>query len=198
MVISEKILFSTGGIIGEYNPSEIIFSEGDLPHFYYQIIEGEVKLNNYNEEGKESIQGLLTDGQSIGESLLFTDNLYPFNAVSLSHCKIIKLSKHLFIGLLKQHPEICFDINKFLSQRLYFKHVMAQNISSQNPANKLKTLLDYFKSQQSENKPYSFLVPLTRQQMANFTGLCVETVIRALKKMEQNNLLQIENRKILY
>lgn len=198
MVISEKILYSMGGSIGNYSPSEIIFSEGDSPNFYYQIIEGEVKLNNYNEEGRESIQNLLSEGQSIGESLLFMDNLYPFNAVSLTSCKVIRLSKSLFLELLKLYPEVCFDMNKFLSQGLYFKHIMAQNISTQNPTNKLKTLLDYLKSLQIENRPYSFLVPLTRQQLADLTGLCAETVIRALKKMEKSNMLQIENRKIMY
>ncbi|WP_262891347.1 helix-turn-helix domain-containing protein [Epilithonimonas arachidiradicis] len=37
-----------------------------------------------------------------------------------------------------------------------------------------------------------------RQQMANLTGLCVETTIRTLKAMEKKNLLKIRNRKILY
>ncbi len=52
MVIDENILFSAGAEIKEYKPTENIFCEGDSPHYYYQIITGEVKLNNYNEEEK--------------------------------------------------------------------------------------------------------------------------------------------------
>lgn len=198
MVISEKILYSMGANVKQYDPAEIIFSEGDSPGFYYQIISGEVKLNNYNEDGKEVIQNLLTDGQSIGESLLFMDKPYPINAITTTSCNILKLSKNLFMDLLKQHPDICFDMNTHLSQNLYYKQLMAQNISSQNPAVKLKTLMDYLKSFHNEDKPFSFKIPLTRQQMASLTGLCVETVIRSLKKMERDNMVQIENRKILY
>ena len=43
-----------------------------------------------------------------------------------------------------------------------------------------------------------YIVPLTRQQMANLTGLRVETVIRTIKLMEKNNLLKIKKGLIYY
>lgn len=198
MVINEDILYSVGASIKTYEPSEVIFSEGDSPNYYYQIISGEAKQNNYNDEGKEVIQIILEDGQSIGESLLFMDRPYPYNAVAIKRCSIIKLSKYIFFDLLKLNPEICLDMNKLLAQRLYFKLLMAQNISSKNPSAKLKTLMDYLKSFETEQSQYSFTVPLTRQQMAGLTGLCVETAIRTIKIMEKDKVLMIRNRKILY
>ncbi|WP_238349718.1 helix-turn-helix domain-containing protein [Chryseobacterium cucumeris] len=42
------------------------------------------------------------------------------------------------------------------------------------------------------------MVPLTRQQIANLTGLRVETVIRSIKKMEREHILKLIGRKILY
>ena len=198
MVIKDEILHSVGAITRRYKPSEIIFSEGDIPNYYYQIIEGDVKLNNYNDDGKEIIQTLLEDGQSIGESLLFMDKLYPINAIALSHCSVLRLPKKVFLDLMKLYPDICLDMNKVLSQRLYFKIIMTQNMSSQNPTAKLKVLMDYLKSFQKEQSPYSFMIPLTRQQMASLTGLCVETAIRTIKGMERDKIVRIENRKILY
>jgi CRP-like cAMP-binding protein len=198
MVIQEDILYSVGASIKIYEPSEVIFNEGDIANYYYQIISGEVKQNNYNDEGKETIQIILQDGQSIGESLLFMDKPYPFNAVAIKKCEILRLPKYIFLDLLKLYPEICLDMNKLLSQRLYFKLLMSQNPSSQNPTAKLKTLMDYLKSFQEEQSPYSFVIPLTRQQMAGLTGLCVETAIRTIKIMEKDKILKIKNRKILY
>ncbi|MCJ8153374.1 Crp/Fnr family transcriptional regulator [Chryseobacterium sp. SSA4.19] len=198
MVIKEEILYSVGAVTRRYGPSEIIFNDGDVPNYYYQIVTGHVKLNNYNDEGKEIIQTLLEDGQSIGESLLFMDKPYPMNAVTFTPCTIIRLPKLVFLDLMKLYPDICLNMNKILSQRLYFKIIMAQNLSSQNPAAKLKVLMDYLKSFQKEQTPYSFKIPLTRQQMASLTGLCVETAIRTIKTMERNRIVKIENRKILY
>lgn len=69
---------------------------------------------------------------------------------------------------------------------------------SQSPAVKLKILMDYLKSSNRVKEPFSYQIPFTRQQMANLTGLCVETTIRTLKVMEKKNILKIRNRKILY
>lgn len=59
-------------------------------------------------------------------------------------------------------------------------------------------MLDYHKSFDHNQEQFSFEVPLTRQQLASMTGLRVETVIRTIKKMEQQNIVKIINRKIYY
>ena len=42
------------------------------------------------------------------------------------------------------------------------------------------------------------LVPFTRQEIANFTGLRVETVIRVISKMKANKKIDIVNHKIYF
>ncbi|UQB69396.1 Crp/Fnr family transcriptional regulator [Epilithonimonas zeae] len=198
MVIEETIIKSLGAKVEEYNIGDVIFSEGGTPLYYYQIIEGDVKLNNYNEDGKEMIQSILTTGQSIGEFLLFVDKTYPVNAIAISPCRVLKLSKSKFLLVLENYPEVHFDIIQSLSDTMYFKFVMGQIFSTQNTSTKLKALMDYLKSFQKDQTPFSFQVPLTRQQMASLTGLRVETTIRTLKQMEKDNIVKIKNRKILY
>ncbi|NIF05242.1 Crp/Fnr family transcriptional regulator [Chryseobacterium sp. Tr-659] len=198
MVIDENILHSAGAEIKHYSPSEYLFSQGDIPHYYYQIIKGEVKLNNYNEDGKEFIQNILSDGQSCGEAILFIDKPYPMNAEAMTECSVLRLHKSSFFNLLNESPQICMEVSSFLSQRLYYKFVMMQNISSQDPSTRLKGLMDYLKSFQDDESPYSYMIPLTRQQMASLTGLCVETAIRTIKNMEKDKIVKIENRKVLY
>ncbi|GGG59099.1 Crp/Fnr family transcriptional regulator [Epilithonimonas arachidiradicis] len=198
MVIEEFIIKSLGAKVKEYNIGDVIFSEGGTPLYYYQIIEGDVKLNNYNEDGKEMIQSILTKGQSIGEFLLFMNKPYPANAIALSPCRILILSRSKFLLMLEKYPETRMDLIQSLSDSMYFKFVMGQIFSTQNPATKLKALMDYLKSFETDMTPFSFQIPLTRQQMASLTGLRVETTIRTLKLMEKENIVKIRNRKILY
>ncbi|UQB69387.1 Crp/Fnr family transcriptional regulator [Epilithonimonas zeae] len=199
MVIEELILESLGADTEHHAAGNTIFSEGSTPNYYFQIVEGEVKLNNYSEDGKETIQDILGKGQSFGESMLFTDNSYPVNAIALSSCKILKLPKQKFLELLEKHPENYLDTIKSISNSMYFRYVMGQYLSSQNPVSKLRTFMDYLKGMQTDcREPYSFQIPLTRQQMASFTGLCVETTIRTLKVMEKNKIVKIKNHKVLY
>lgn len=198
MVINNKILENAGAVTKKYTSSEKIFTAGESANHYFQIVYGNVKMNNYDESGKESIQHLLEKGDCIGESLLFIDRSYPMNAIALNYCEVLSLTKEKFFVLLEENPKVCFEMNKSLSEKLYFKQIMAQNMCTQSPTVKLKTLMDYMKSFGCGEKRFTFQIPLTRQQMANLTGLCVETVIRALKKMERDGKLLIENGKILY
>ncbi|OPB92558.1 Crp/Fnr family transcriptional regulator [Elizabethkingia occulta] len=198
MVINEELLLRMGASIIKFNQSEIIFSQGNYPNFYYQIKKGEVKLNNYNEDGKEFIQNIFTLGHSFAESLLFINKPYPMNAVALTDCEIIRLSKDHFLRLLELYPKVSLQLNKYLSDRLYYKYIMLKNNSSLNPQTRLSGLLDYLKSFQENKSEYSFEIPLTRQQLASLTGLCVETAIRTIKNMERRKMLKIKNRKIYY
>jgi CRP-like cAMP-binding protein len=198
MKIEENILLSSGAEIKSYNAKEFIFHEEDFPHYYFQIRTGSVKINHYNEDGGEFIHNILGEKQSFGDSLLFIDQKYPMNAVALTPCTIICLSKKTFLNLLDQDPEISKQMNACLSHHLYFKSVMIQNMAAKNPAVRIKGLIGYLKSFHDCDDQFSFQIKLTRQHIADLTGLRVETVIRTLKKMEKANTLKIENRSIFY
>lgn len=57
-------------------------------------------------------------------------------------------------------------------------------------------LLEYYKTFTENHDKYSFIVPLTRQQLASMTGLRVETVIRTIKNIEKQEHLKIVGGKI--
>lgn len=198
MLINSELLLNYGAEKTFINASETIFSEGDKPKFYYQIINGRIKLNHYDEDGKELIQSVLSKGQSVCELLLFIDEKYPVNAETLSACEVFKIPKDNFFQMLASHPDVSLDINKFLSERLYQKFLMMQNNLSLQPEVRLLGILDYFKSYSTNKEKYSFEVYLTRKQLASITGLRIETVIRTIKKMEKDNTVKLMNSKIYY
>ncbi|RMZ60144.1 Crp/Fnr family transcriptional regulator [Chryseobacterium nematophagum] len=197
-MIIENLLFSYGAEIKKYKTNDIIFREEELPYYYFQILKGKIKLNNYNEGGKEFIQNIFSDGNSFGEALLFIDRPYPMNAIAITESRIIRLPKGDFLTLIKENPKISMNIHHCLADRMYYKYIMLYNLSFQNPIDKLKLLMEYLKSYHDDKCPYSFQIPMTRQQLASLTGLCVETVIRTIKAMEKENMLKIINRKIFY
>ncbi|AYZ12074.1 Crp/Fnr family transcriptional regulator [Chryseobacterium arthrosphaerae] len=197
-MIIEQLLISFGAETKNYKAGDIIFREEEFPLYYYQIKTGKIKLNNYTEDGKEFIQNIFSDGHSFGESLLFVDRPYPMNAVAMDESVIFRMPRQNFLNLIRDNPEISLNIYQCLAERMYYKYIMFYNLSFQNPVSKLKLLMDYLKSYHEDKAPYSFQVPLTRQQLASLTGLCVETVIRTIKQMEKEKIVKIEKRKIYY
>lgn len=196
-MIAIPLLEKYNGIIKNYQSGDIIFEEGKQPTHYYQIISGEIKMNNYNDEGKEFIQGIFYKNQCFGEPPLFIDQVYPANAVAVADSELIIITKDKFFELLKTNSDISLAIIKNLSQRLYYKSVMAAEISSQDPEHRVLRLIDYSIEQLNFKKEEAgFLINFTRQQIGDLTGLRVETVIRAIKSLEKKGDLKIINRKV--
>lgn len=142
-MIAISLLEKYGAIIKTFKNGDTIFEEGKQPSHYYQIISGEIKMNNYNDEGKEFIQGIFYENQCFGEPPLFIDQVYPANAVAVIDSELIIITKNKFFELLENNAEISLNIIKNLSQRLYYKSVMAAEISSQDPEHRVLRLIDY-------------------------------------------------------
>lgn len=196
-MIAKDLLEKYGALKKVFGKASVIFEEGKLPVNYYQIISGEIKMNNYNDDGREFIQGIFYNGQSFGEPPLFLDRIYPASAVAVEDTEILVLPKLKFIKLLEQNPEISLKIIENLAQRLYYKSVMAAEISTQEPEHRVLKLIDYgifhFNFKKDEN---GYLINFTRQQIGDLTGLRVETVIRTIKTLEKKGVLKIINRKV--
>ena len=101
MNIDAELLHSFGGETKEYKRGEIIFREGDHALYYFQISEGKVKLNNYNDDGKEFIQNIFVKNQSFGDSMLFLEKFYPINAICLESSKIIRVPKNVIFPKIR-------------------------------------------------------------------------------------------------
>ena len=196
-MIDDNLLLDFGAKKVAYTKGDQLFREGETATNYYQVASGEVKMNNYNSEGKEFIQGLFSAGQSFGEPPLFANVKYPANAEAISDTEVIHLQKQKFLNLLTSHPDIHLEITETLAKRLHYKAIMASEISSQEPEHRILRVLDYLKKyvHQKEDK-FSYKVDLTRQQIADLTGLRVETVIRATKALEKKGELKIMQRKV--
>lgn len=194
-MIKLDLLLNNGGILREVKKNEVIFKAGQFPSYYYQVVKGDVKMNNYSEDGKEFIQEIFSPGRSFGEPPLFINEPYPANAIAISNGVILQIKKTLFDEMLYKFPEISIEINKSLARRLYYKAIMAPELSSQSPDKRLLKLLHYLKNQNPTASEY-YLVELSRQQLADLTGLRVETVIRTIKQLEKQAHLKIIEGKI--
>jgi CRP/FNR family transcriptional regulator, cyclic AMP receptor protein len=85
-----------------------------------------------------------------------------------------------------------------LSGRLVYKSMMLAEIAVEEAEHRLATLIGYLRSTDPAGQALPYRVPFTRQQLADMTGLRVETVVRTIKAMEQQRALEIVDGKILW
>ncbi len=193
-MIPEDTIKKFGGSLKNYYKDQTIIREGEFADFYFQIKTGHIKMFNLTEDGKEFVQGFFKDGHSFGEPPLFGAFKYPATAMALEVSEIYLLSKASFLKLLKTHPDIHLKFTKMICKRMVYKAKIAREVSIYPPEHRILTLLHHLKGNSTMDN--SFEVPLTRQQISDLTGLRVETVIRAIKKLEKSKVLAIIDRKV--
>ncbi|MBW7674161.1 Crp/Fnr family transcriptional regulator [Chryseobacterium chendengshani] len=198
MLVDEDLLFRYGGELLNFKKNDFIFRESETPKYYYQIHSGNVKITNYHEEGREFIHSLPSSGHCLGETFIYSELPYPVNAVTMTDTVIIRLSISKFLELVHHDKKILFRLYQYTAQRMYYRYVMLNNLSSNNPSAKVLCVMNCLKQYHNVREPFSYQIPYTRLEVASLTGLRVETVIRVFKRMERANIVKIINSKIFY
>lgn len=197
MNIDIDLLIAYGAVAKKYDKGDFIFYEGDQCRFYYQVLEGKVKMCNYNDEGRIFIQGLFNPGDSFGEPPLFINELYPACAQAETNAVLYKLSKETLFKLLTDYPELQMQFITNFAKRIYEKSSTNKNIISPHPEDRIIGFLKKYKKDHNHGKEL-IIIPYTRQQIADYLGLRVETVIRTLIKMEEEAKVDIRKHKLYY
>lgn len=197
-IIDPDLLLAKGASLKKASKGEIIFQEGTYCCFYYQVLKGEVRWVNINEEGEEYLQSILTEGESFGEIPLFDDGPYVSTAIANEETTLLRLSKNAFLELIRENPDIHMQFTRLLTERLRFKFVVIKEMATQAPEHCISTLLNYFKERKKYTCSECNKIILTRQQIANMTGLRVETVIRSIRNLHSQGKLVIERGKVYF
>jgi CRP-like cAMP-binding protein len=177
---------------------ETLFDQGTTANSFHQVKSGRVKMVSFNEQGREFVQGMFTEGQSFGEPPFFNDVPYPAAAMAVVESEVWRCGREGFLRLLAEHPAIHLELTKVLSGRLVYKSMMLAEIAVEEAEHRLATLIEYLRASEPPGTAHPYRVPFTRQQLADMTGLRVETVVRSIKAMEQQGALEIADGKILW
>ncbi len=195
MQIDYDILITYGAVARKYDKGEIVFHEGAMPHFYYQVVEGAVKMFSSNAAGRELTQGLFNEGQSFGEPALLLGRAYPGTAQTTMPAVLVKISKEKWLSILQDYPEIANRLLYTFAERIYQKANALRVWVCHSPEEKI---FQFLRNTKGEAEVQKYCVPFTRQQIADFTGLRVETVIRTLIRMNKQGKLSIVDHKIYF
>ncbi len=198
MIIDINILLAWGAVYKKLGRGEVIFSEGSECSYYNQLVSGIVKWVNIDDDGKEYIQTIIEPGECFGELPLFDDGLYAASAIAEEEVVLIRLRKNTFLQLIKEHNEIHFAFTKLLAKRVRFKFLLLKSIAYHAPEVRISTLLSYLKKEHKNFCANCKQLKLTRQQIADMTGLRVETVIRSMRSMHDKGDIVIERGKVFY
>jgi CRP-like cAMP-binding protein len=197
-VFPSKILAQYHARLVSLKKDQMLFHEGDPATDYLQVETGTVKMFIVSNDGQEFIQGIFNAGESFGEPALIAKFPYPGSVVAIEPSTVWKLPGDYFFQMLKENFDLHVKMDQVLCQRLKYKSMVLSEISSHDPEHRILSLLRHYKSKNTNGSNGKVIIPYTRQQLADMSGLRVETVIRTVKKMEKDHKLLLEGHKIKF
>ncbi|HKG06691.1 MAG TPA: Crp/Fnr family transcriptional regulator [Pedobacter sp.] len=174
-----KYLLSQNYRVVSYKKGQVIYEAGSRPRAVYFIRSGRVKMVTVNTEGREFIQGMFKSGEFFGEPALLLDKPYLADTIATQDSEIIAVAAQDFSKLLKDNPDFSMDLIRTLSNRLFYKSMMLEELANEQADHRVITLLKHLLAELKSGEE----LKLTRQQIADMSGLRIETVIRIIKKL---------------
>lgn len=181
------------GIERRYEKNQIICYEGDIPNSVYFILKGHVKYYDIDEDGNEKIihinstQNLfpMTVAFSVSESV---EGFYS----AIDDCLMLVVPINEFKQVVATNIELSNALNKLF---ILDSQEMANRISAMEKTDakskilySLKSLSNYYSEQNDLWLSINF--PVTRQFMAEYTGLARETVSITMTELEKDGVIR--------
>lgn len=132
-MIDIDLLLAYGAVYKKVAKGETIFAEGGICNFYYELVEGRVRWENIDEEGRSFIQTFVDPGECFGELPLFDEGPYAATAIADTDSTIIRLHKSVFHKLIAEDPQLHFAFSKLLAHRVRFKFLLLKALAHEDP-----------------------------------------------------------------
>jgi len=197
--------------IKKYNKGEVIFFETEPYPGFYGVIEGLVKIYKISKEGREHIIHIEYPGSTFAEVPMFEKNAeeslsdltYPANAMSIDEDTIvIKVPAKPFLEFMKNNTDICFKLLSSLAKRLRFLNSHIESVTLDDVSKRLAKylLIEIEHPQKDKNKlkDENFIeLEISKYDLASHLGTITETLSRTLKKLQANNIIEVNGKKIV-
>jgi CRP-like cAMP-binding protein len=180
-----------------YRRSQILFFEGGTGQHVFALHSGLVKVVKSLENGKDRITRVLFPGELFGMEALAEAN-YPLTAVTLRDSEICAAPREEFMSFLHENPDIALGMVRFLVSEVTRVRTQVTDMSFKDARMKVATLLLSLISSETSMppKPYSFLLPFSRQEISEILELSPETVSRTLSSMRREQVLDAHGRRV--
>jgi CRP/FNR family cyclic AMP-dependent transcriptional regulator len=181
-----------------FNKNQVIFLEEETGSYMYLVLAGKVKVTKATASGKESILAIHRPGDFFGEMALLDGKTSPATVSAMEDCKIISISSADFHNHLMRNEKVVKQIIQVLCARL--RQVwQAQTLSYSNAEARIRMGLYELSKKHGIRDSRGTIIDLkiTHQELAEMVGTSRETVTRAMARLRQQKILQIEQRRII-
>jgi len=192
LTVQEKDLMDKHSVTVRYKKGELICKQGGLASHMFFMENGLAKV--FLDDGVNSlVLKVVTSGNLLGLSTVSSENqTYQYSAMTYIDSEIKQIDMQTFKQLISENPAFSKEVIAILGANSaqingrFFCFTHKQSYG--RIADILLCLADRIFKQQE------FDLPLSRKDLAELCGMSQETVVRMLKKFDEEGLIQIKGK----
>lgn len=180
-----------------YKKKQVIYKQGNHPHYLFYIQKGKVKTYKTHEDGKDLVIDLYNEGDFFGYTALLEGSAYTETAEAIEETELALIPRKEFEDLLNSNPSIAKKLISLLSKNVVAKENQLLGIAYNTLRKKVAEALVSMLKKYHTNKKEPFVVDLSREELATIAGTATESLIRTLSDFKTEKLIDIKSGKVV-
>jgi CRP/FNR family transcriptional regulator len=184
----------------EVKKGAYLFQEGQPAAEIFIISSGKFQISKMNAEGRELSLRLCQRNDIIGELTLFTyQPKYLFNALALEDSSVAAINIEALEKALFENTQLAYELMKWMNDHFRKTITKFRDLVLHGRKGALYSTLIRFSNSYGEKHEEGILitVPLTNQDLANFSGTARESVSRMLSDLRKRKIITIDRKTII-
>ncbi len=183
-----------------FNSKQTIIHLGTEPDTLYFILSGSVSIMLESDDDHEIVLDYLNPGDFFGEMGLFDKDADRSAWVKArTKCEIAQISYEKFRRILKELPDVLFELSKQMAFRLRKTSQKVSDLAFLDVTGRVASILLDLLSKQPEamTHPQGMQIKVTRQELGKLVGCSREMAGRVLKSLEEQGIISVSGKTIV-
>jgi len=176
------------GMKVRFSRNETIFNDGDEAANCYKVISGAVRLCKHMTDGRRQIADFLLAGDFFGFMQLGN---YKFTAEAVGDVVLMCYPQRQVARLSSAMPNLRGRLLMLLSQRLLGMQDHLVMLGRKTAKERVASFLLHIAERSDAEEDVAFELPMSRQDIADYLGLTIETVCRMLSELKRERIIVI-------
>ncbi len=175
---------------------EEIYSESQQPQGVYIVCKGRVKIFSTDAKGQQLITWIRHPGETFGHIALFSENEYYCNSRAMGETILSFVDKKKLQDFLENHPKTYSLFLHKIATEMRVLQLKLKDTAYKPARSKVARALLNAISYKSKDTTTPAIHGLKRTEIAEITGLALETVVRTLAELEKRHIIKRETKAI--
>jgi CRP/FNR family transcriptional regulator len=168
----------------------MLFDQGALAGSVFNVTEGIVRLYKLLPDGRRQIVGFALPGDFLGLALM---DRYGVAAEAVTNVKVCRFARPAFLHYVDGKPHLLRRLHEFAGHELSLAQDQMLLLGRRTAEEKVAAFLLNLQTRYGRIGAMSVNVPLpmSRQDIADYLGLTIETVSRTLTKLAKEKVVVV-------